>query len=619
MPPDHSAKPYESKHHDAAAVLIEGINTFSQAISSSQRKRKRGVSDIIRSGDEPTTSRLDVKDLDTITGNSRLRSSLKGLVGDSNFENPSNFNDQKLAAPVPHAAQIRLNRQEAYSTTKQTLNKWTDAVQSARSAEQLRFPLEGSLSSPFNNRKYHSSHQSGRAETRPPTKLEDRISQTLSLATRDLEESKSTQDSRYLTNSRSKHTKTKTAHLRMERELLLRKEAKAKRLRKIKSKSYRRILRKDQRKLDTLPPSLENSDPDGTEGTLEEGVGIFRIDNGSPGREQSDNTRSCQNINEKKSMLLGHQNGENLPGQRLFAMKFMDAEKRNTIKDKPTEVSDIREIPKGRRIFHDGLLASHARQIEAVSTTNKKAIHSSDPEVNPLMDPKLGEIEEKSNPWLCPMNNNNKLAASLSAPLVSRKHEDQPLTPAQNLNDRHTAVLNFDPPPPGSHLSYSTPESVLPSPAPQVLHKYPPDAAKNEQSKLLARAFAGDNILTEVLDQPPKRSSRSDRDVSGLQGWGAWGVSLGNSGRSHKQKGVSRRTSESYQTRVEKVVLNQQLCKKGVKYLATNLPYPFETSDQYERSLRFPIGQEWSTKQTHQTLAAPKVIVRGGTVIAPLS
>ncbi|KAF3165113.1 hypothetical protein TWF788_000832 [Orbilia oligospora] len=317
-------------------------------------------------------------------------------------------------------------------------------------------------------------------------------------------------------------------------------------------------------------------------------------------------------------MLLGHQNGENLPGQHLFAMKFMEAEKRNSIKDKPTEVSDIRETPKGRRIFHDGLLASHARQIESVPTTNKKAIHSPDPEVNPLMDPKLGEMEEKSNPWLRPMNNNSKLAASLSAPLVSRKHEDRPLTPAQNSNNRHTAVLNLDPPP-SSPISDSTPESALPSPASQVLHKYAPDATKNEQSRLLARAFAGDNIITEILDQPPKRSTRSDREASGLQGWGTWGVSLGNTGRSRKQKGVNRRTSGGYQTRVEKVVLNQQLCKKGVKYLATNLPYPFETNDQYERSLRFPIGQEWSTKQTHQTLAAPKVIVRGGTVIAPLS
>ncbi|KAK6503926.1 hypothetical protein TWF506_002149 [Arthrobotrys conoides] len=622
MPPVKSAERDEPKRHNAAAVLVEGINTFSQSISSSQRKRKRGVPTIIRSDDEAIGSRLDVKDLDIITGNSRLRSSLKGLVNDVNVEVPSTFNHQKLYAPVPHTTQARLNRCEAYSTTKQTFNKWTDAVQSARSAEQLIFPLGGNVASSFNNIKYHSSHQSGRAETRPSTKLECRISKTLSLTTQDPDKNKYPTDSEDLSKSKSKHVKTKTAHLRMERELLLRKEAKAKRLRKIKSKSYRRILRKDLRKFGNLPSSSENANADGTGGTLE-GGDFSRIDSDSPERDLSDDIRLRHNIDE--SMLPEERNDKSHPSQRLFTMKFMEKAKRHdALKDQYIDVSETQEIPKGRRMFHDGLLPSRAGQIESLSTTNKKGIRPSDPKFGSLMDFKTGQIEGKANPWLYPTNNNSKLEASLAILPAPRTHEDQTLIAMRDENGRHTAVLDIDSPsssstPPSPSLSGGISKSIIPPPASQALNERPGHIRRNEQSGLLARAFASDNIMTEILDERPENSSRSDREATGLQGWGTWGISPGNTGRSRKQKGLGLKASENQQTKVEKVSLNQQLCKKGLKYLATNLPYPFETSDQYERSLRFPIGQEWSTKQTHQTLTAPRVIVKGGTVITPLS
>lgn len=610
MPATKITERLEPMRHDAAAaVLMEGINTFSQA-ASSQRKRKRGVSSIPRSGGEAIGARLDVKDLDMIAGNSRLRNSLKGLVDDANIEAPSVSNHQKLSAPAPHATQVRLNRQEAYSTTKQILNKWTEAVKSARSAEQLIFPLEGNAAGPSNNRNSHSSHQSGRTAIRPSTKLENRISQTLSLATQGPEKDKSGTDSGNLTKSRSKHTKAKTAHLRMERELLLRKEAKAKRLRKIKSKSYRRLLRKDQRKFAEQPLSSDDANVDETEGALEGGRDLSQPDNGSPGIEQK-----YENIDENTTLKL--RSNRSLPGQRLFAMKFMEAEKSNANKGQILGAPENQGNPQGRRIFHDGLLVGRAGQAEAAPITNKKSTLSSNPKIGSHMDPKPGQIEDKTNPWLCPQptKENGELEASLSLALVPQKDDHRTSILARDRNDTHTTAVILT----SSSSSGDTPGAILTSPTSQTPIEPSADVTRNEQPGLLARAFAGDNILPEVSDQQPKHSSPPDRGASGLQGWGAWGISLGCAGRSRKQTRTGRQKTENHQTRVEKVVLNQQLCKKGAKYLATTLPYPFETSDQYERSLRFPIGQEWSTKQTHQTLTAPKVIVKGGTVVAPLS
>jgi len=54
------------------------------------------------------------------------------------------------------------------------------------------------------------------------------------------------------------------------------------------------------------------------------------------------------------------------------------------------------------------------------------------------------------------------------------------------------------------------------------------------------------------------------------------------------------------------------------RYLASQLPHPFESRQQYERSLRLPVGPEWSTKETFQDGTKPRVLMKQG-IIAPMS
>lgn len=65
------------------------------------------------------------------------------------------------------------------------------------------------------------------------------------------------------------------------------------------------------------------------------------------------------------------------------------------------------------------------------------------------------------------------------------------------------------------------------------------------------------------------------------------------------------------------VIINEKRIKKNAKFLATSLPFPFETRTQYERSLRLPVGPEWTTKETFQAATKPRVMVRQG-VIRPM-
>ena len=66
------------------------------------------------------------------------------------------------------------------------------------------------------------------------------------------------------------------------------------------------------------------------------------------------------------------------------------------------------------------------------------------------------------------------------------------------------------------------------------------------------------------------------------------------------------------------VLVNEKRDKKSVKYMADVVPYPFKTREQYERSLRNPIGQDWNTVLTTEALHRPEVTSKMGQLIEPM-
>lgn len=49
------------------------------------------------------------------------------------------------------------------------------------------------------------------------------------------------------------------------------------------------------------------------------------------------------------------------------------------------------------------------------------------------------------------------------------------------------------------------------------------------------------------------------------------------------------------------------------------LPFPFERHQQFEQSIRTPLGSTWNTQRAFQKLTAPRVITRAGHIIQPIS
>ncbi|KAI5850443.1 Utp14 protein-domain-containing protein [Morchella snyderi] len=153
--------------------------------------------------------------------------------------------------------------------------------------------------------------------------------------------------------------------------------------------------------------------------------------------------------------------------------------------------------------------------------------------------------------------------------------------------------------------------------------------AAQSQRALVRRAFAGDDVVAQFVEE--KRAvvaAEGDRVVDErLPGWGSWaGEGLP---QTQAQGALDARfvkvvkgvvaPERRKDRRLARVVVNEKRVKKNVKYHASALPHVFETKQQYERSLRIPIGPEWATKTTFQDATMPRVVVKRGVVVEPIS
>jgi U3 small nucleolar RNA-associated protein 14 len=159
-----------------------------------------------------------------------------------------------LAVPISKRQQDRLDRSVAYDKTKETLERWTDTVKHNRRADHLIFPLpDNDVASAHANTRLQPTSQA-----KPFNELEATIQSILEESGLAVANGKDDEDrirefEELETNKMSiEEVKARRDQLRMARELLFREEAKAKRVKKIKSKSYRKVHRKQREKEERL-------------------------------------------------------------------------------------------------------------------------------------------------------------------------------------------------------------------------------------------------------------------------------------------------------------------------------------------------------------------------------
>lgn len=238
------------------AALQNMIASLPQVGASGRLAKQRydGASEYNTASESNITSSniLTLEDINfSAINDPSIKSSRKLLVSNGSGQKKTSG---KLEVPLAKRQQDRLDRGAAYDKSKETLDRWTDTVKHNRRAEHLVFPLlDNDVLSAKNNKSLVPTNLS-----KPFNELEATIQSILEESGLQTANGKDDEDrlrefEELETNKLSiEDVKARRDQLRMARELLFREEAKSKRIKKIKSKSYRKVHRKQREKEERL-------------------------------------------------------------------------------------------------------------------------------------------------------------------------------------------------------------------------------------------------------------------------------------------------------------------------------------------------------------------------------
>lgn len=242
----------------------------------------------------------------------------------------------------------------------------------------------------------------------------------------------------------------------------------------------------------------------------------------------------------------------------------------------------------------------------------------SEDEANPWLSGKVDTHKKKSSATLLGRDSSASVKAQANIKKQRNKSKESKASSRDGLIDMNETLSVVDPF--GSDEENDSDNDI------DVAHKVKANGKHTsfKQTDLVKEAFAGDDVVAEFEEEKDTTTRRDDdreEDVT-LPGWGgSWG-GAGLSGRPKKKfvrkiAGVVRAHNRQ-DAKLANVIINERLTQEQVKLRADKLPFPFETREQYERSLRMPIGQEWSTRMAHQKMVKPRVLVKPNLVIEPI-
>ena len=136
----------------------------------------------------------------------------------------------------------------------------------------------------------------------------------------------------------------------------------------------------------------------------------------------------------------------------------------------------------------------------------------------------------------------------------------------------------------------------------------------------------------EVEDELGAKEARSKINKTVQTGWGDWaapgaaGVEAGKKTVEKRKRllvrvddDIAKRKAARKDARKLNVILSERRIKTASKFKVAekNIPYPFKSREDYERSLQMPVGEEWNASHVVRKFTKPEVITRAGRIIEP--
>jgi U3 small nucleolar RNA-associated protein 14 len=652
---------------------------------------------------------------------------------------------RKLEAPLPKRQQDKLDRAAANAKANETLERWTDTIKRNRRAENLIFPLQNKSG----GETVGETRLQPTTTSAPTNDLESTIQAILQqsgLSNGADDEDKIRRGEELELNKRPIEEVMKNrAALRLARELAFREDIRAKRIKKIKSKAYRRVHRKEREKL--LEKERSQLKADGVDLSEEErehndrrraeermgakhreskwAKGIKATGRAAWDQDALDGVTEMARRNEElrrrvegKTVRDENEDASDVPSEdddseddsdvenaddaalqrslgklkvnpfstdnsKLGQMAFMQRAEASKRAQNDEDIERIRRelagedsmseeqgenaTRVGRRKYgpgkevslpmkvnrnefeehsgsdnEDALRAAREEEDEPATNGARKTTKASGPLANGLEKARKSQRKESattakadadtSNPFLTKAKKEKKTSLEADAPMTLEpskagkvKSQAKPKAKAKS-EPQETTIDTFL----QQRVTTADDDGWA-----TVLGGQDDDEDADEQADedegidldvvlrnqaLTAKGFAGDDVAADFAAE--KKATIADEESTTvttlLPGWGSWtGEGARNKGHKTVTKKPGLDANKRKDKKLDKVIINEKRAKPTVKYMASQLPFPFETREQYERSLRVPKGKEWTTKKTFQDATKPRVIVKQG-VIAPL-
>ncbi|TPX39657.1 hypothetical protein SeMB42_g06290 [Synchytrium endobioticum] len=159
--------------------------------------------------------------------------------------------------------------------------------------------------------------------------------------------------------------------------------------------------------------------------------------------------------------------------------------------------------------------------------------------------------------------------------------------------------------------------------APENAMVHSTDVSQLSSRDIMQMAFADDHVVDEFEEEKrlvQEQDAPKEEDLT-LPGWGSWG----GVGIKPKKNVVVRKPKphegidigKRKDAKLHHVIINEKRIKKAAKYMLAQVPHNFDNAEQYEHTIRMPLGSEWNSPAVHQSSILPKIRTKQGAVIEP--
>ncbi|KAM9274548.1 U3 small nucleolar RNA-associated protein 14 homolog A [Morus bassanus] len=144
-----------------------------------------------------------------------------------------------------------------------------------------------------------------------------------------------------------------------------------------------------------------------------------------------------------------------------------------------------------------------------------------------------------------------------------------------------------------------------------------------DQRGVITEAFAGDDVVADFRREKRKAEQAAKPQPVNLMlpGWGEWaGTGLKPSAKKIKRFLLKPPPAPPRKDQhLPHVIMSERRNIHAAAHQVSELPFPFERHQQFEQSIRTPVGATWNTQRAFQKLTAPRVVTRAGHIIQPIS